>query len=94
MKKTNIIIVLVLILAIVAFISKPSERQCRDAVADSKMQDYNTVLFEGLARKMVNKGIIIKDYIFLKQIKFAYDGSTKTLGWGAFGQVFINRWRR
>lgn len=90
MKKLTIFIVIVSIILLIAFISKPSDPECRQVATDHKMQSYDALLFEGLARKIVTKNISIKDRIIYKEINFSYDGSTFNIGWAAFGQVFMN----
>jgi hypothetical protein len=90
MKKITILSLLLVGIAVIAFITKPSDYECRQTAVENKMQKYDAILFEGLARKLVNKGIIIEDKVFCKQIKFYFDGHSQTLGWAAFGQVFIS----
>lgn len=53
-------------------------------------------LFEGIfqdamAKGMINSLVTTDDYVFFSITKFQWDGEITTIGFGAFGNIFLSR---
>ncbi len=89
-----ILLILVLI-AIVAFASKPSDEYCFTAVKTrlkEKMYgktDPENPFLPGIAEMAINRGVKIEDKIFFKEIGFSFGKHTRNIGYGVFGKVFV-----
>ena len=98
MKKTFISLsFIILIVLAVAFLTKPSDVSCVSQTkyyAKKQIEEreggFQFALMEGLSDRTIERGIIIEDYIFFKNISFVYDGNNRYLGWAGFGNVFIS----
>lgn len=91
MKRFAIIIFTALFL-LIAFVSKPSDKQCIidgvKAVWGSYVPDTKLPMYYEEFMNVTSKQVIVNDWIFLKRIRYRYDKKTSTIGIGLFNKVF------
>lgn len=91
MKRFAIILFTALFL-LIAFASKPTDKKCIidgvKAVWGSYVPDQKLPMYYEQFMNITSKQVVINDWIFLKRIKYNYNGKTRTIGIGAFNKVF------
>lgn len=91
MKRFAIIIFTSLFL-LIAFASKPSDKQCIidgvKAVWGSYVPDQKLPMYYEEFMNVTSKQVVINNWIFLKRIRYKYKDKTRTIGIGAFNNVF------
>lgn len=100
MKKIQIILLMLLGIVLLAFITKPSEEKCREAVKEkltsalSKLQEVYTPEGVNDTSALFNKTINImvgnlktEDKTLYRNIFIEHKGRTEKVGWAAFGIV-------
>jgi hypothetical protein len=90
---------LLLLAGITAFLTKPSDSACKKSAADlvaahaqnnKQNKDVRMVsLNQQLNESGTVTGIRVTDHVFYKKITITLDGSTRDLGWAAFGKVKV-----
>ena len=94
-KITIIFISVIAAVLIIAFISRPSDKEIKIQVVDALWgkwvpgKDYPAHYEEFM--DLVTKDIEIDDWIFLKRVKDTVKDSTLTVGYAAFGKVIITK---
>lgn len=83
------------IIAVVAYYTKPSDEKClQQAKVEVRSQisgDFskNNSVVNNVLDNVVERAVRIEDKIFYKSISYAFGGSRRQIGWGAFGMVNI-----
>lgn len=88
-------ILVILIVGIVAMLTKPSDESCKSK-ASTGVEKYlkgevnsDLAFVNRLIEKVSEDKVWVDDKLFYKEIKFSYKGNTKTVGYGYFGYVHI-----
>lgn len=91
MKKSLPLIIIALIF-FSAYITKPDDKTCIieavKIVWGGSMARSTSPLYYEQFMDLTSKSVIINDWFFVKQIKYRFVKETKTVGYGAFKQVF------
>ena len=93
MKRLLQFILVLLLIAIVAIFTIPSDALCKEK-ASKKLEAYliNKVrpeyaMGESLIRLAIKSGVSVEDKILYKEITFSFRGEKRTIGYGLFGWV-------
>jgi hypothetical protein len=99
MRKAFALAIIVTVLAIVAYLTKPSDEECiekaRDEYKASKFptisgpQKINTQLLAETLEKNFTERLVIEDKLFYKEIYLLQEPKIE-IGWGAFGFVNVD----
>lgn len=101
MRKAFTISVIVTILAVVAYLTKPSEAQCRnkakEAFIEKKLSGTMATLPSGIDRtvfsatleKSFMQGLRVEDKFLYRSIYQATNTAKTSIGWGAFGWINV-----
>lgn len=95
MKKFQVFVFTLIVLSVVAYFTKPADAQClrqAQAAVRSRIQgDYsgNHAVIDRMLEGVVKKAVRVEDRFLYKSIVYTYGGTTRQIGWGAFGMVNI-----
>jgi hypothetical protein len=100
MRILTILLLILIIVASWAYISKPSDFDCRQKTEsmmitkiESEMPSggFGSGIVQKVAELSISKGITVTDHLFYKSITFSNSGKSRTLGWAAFGRVHFTK---
>ena len=96
MRILKILVLILIIAASWAYISKPSDIECRQKAesmmitkieAEMPPGGFGSGIVQKVAELSISKGIIISDHLVYKSITFSNSGKSRSIGWAAFGRV-------
>jgi hypothetical protein len=94
MKKFRYVLFGIAAIALVAFITKPSEKTCKtktvELVKSRMAKKYGRQPNEMMTKFIemaAEKGITVSDKVLYRRIFFRAGGESNPIGWGAFGMV-------
>jgi hypothetical protein len=95
MKKVlNVKLLVLFILAVIAYFTKPSDEQCRTKITQElNKRGYKVAIYFQRDKNNQIKGLVndisIKDRLIYKDVYYYFEGENKKIGLGAFGKVFL-----
>jgi hypothetical protein len=95
MRKTQYLLLALIVIALAAFASKPSDEKCKEQGSEAveaylkKEVNTNFALVNRMIEKTAKNAVSVQDKVLFKTITYSYDGSSRRIGWGAFGMIKV-----
>ena len=104
MKKSNIILVVFATIILIAVLTNPSSEEHKQAVKSvvnhvvqnsisengSDMEKLGILFGSSLAEKLIENSVTRDNYILFSITKIKWQGESKNIGYGLFGNVFLS----
>ncbi len=95
MKGFSIFLFMLMLLAGIAYFTKPSDKKCiQQARVEVKSQisgdvNSNNAVVSNVLDHVVERAVRVEDKVLYKSISYSFGGTRRQIGWGAFGMVNI-----
>lgn len=101
MRRAIALVLIMTIVVLIAYFTKPSEEQCIKVATQQYEQVVNNAaqtvpgniskeLLEATMLKAFEESLQVKDYIVYRQLYLQKDEDKNNIGWGAFGIVQVD----
>lgn len=104
MKKSNIILIVFATIILIAVLTNPSSEEHKQAVKSvvnhvvensisengSDMEKLGILFGSSLAEKLIENSVTRDNYILFSITKIKWQGESKNIGYGLFGNVFLS----
>lgn len=104
MKKSNIILIVFATIILIAVLTNPSSEEHKQAVKSvvnqvvqnsisengSDMEKLGILFGSSLAEKVIENSVTRDNYIVFSITKITWQGESKSIGYGLFGNVFLS----